>query len=135
MGIVLVDGGGEGVHVHEQVDARVSEGVHAIAVVSARVDVVDTDRVRAEGLHQVRIEGALSAIEKRVVGSQLIGDAFRLCQSAIPLLLGLNLTFDVELSTTALEELGTLDRDWINRLDGRQQASSCRSDGREAHDK
>ena len=57
----------EGVQVEPDVDAGVGEGFHAAIVVGARIDVVDADRVGAEGLHQVGIAGALVVVDERVV--------------------------------------------------------------------
>jgi hypothetical protein len=67
----------EGVQVEPDVDAGVGESLHAAIVVSARIDVVNTDGVGSEGLHQDGIAGALVIVDERVVRQQLVGDALR----------------------------------------------------------
>lgn len=68
--------GGEGVEVNERVDASGSKGAHAARVVGVGINVVDTDRVGAESLHERRIARALVAVDQRVVFRQLVSNAF-----------------------------------------------------------
>ena len=63
----LVDGRIERVQIDEQVYPGITKCLHATTMVSSRIYVVDTDGVRAEGLHELSIECALLGIDKWVV--------------------------------------------------------------------
>lgn len=69
------DVGGESVKVNPSVNASGGEGGHAAVVVGRGIDMVDTDRVRADGLHEGSIALALVGVGKRVAVGKLVGDA------------------------------------------------------------
>ena len=66
----------EGVQIQPDVDARVGEGAHALGVVLLGINVVDADRVGANGLHESGVEAALCGIDERVIGDELVGNAW-----------------------------------------------------------
>lgn len=76
LGRILLDLRVERVQVQPDVDARVGKGAHALGVVLGRVDVVDADRVGADRLHQSSVEAALCCVDERVVGDQLVRNAW-----------------------------------------------------------
>ena len=84
-------------------------------MVGRGVDVVDTDRVCADGLHKVCVEAALGVVDERVVGDQLVGDAL-----------------DEELVAAFGEELGAFGVDGVEGVDG-GQAEEGRGEEGEAH--
>lgn len=67
--------GREVVQVDEEVDASVSEGVHAAFVVSSRVDMIDSNHIGAQILHLLRITLALVGVDEGISGDELVGDA------------------------------------------------------------
>lgn len=69
------DIGGEGIHINHSVDTSISESTHATIMVGISIDMVDTNRVGTQFLHQGSIPGALVGVDQRVIREQLVGDA------------------------------------------------------------
>lgn len=63
----LFDLRGEGIEIDEKIDASIRKGGHASRVVTS-VDMIDTDGVRAEPPHELRISLALSSVDEWIVG-------------------------------------------------------------------
>jgi hypothetical protein len=57
----------ERIQVDKRINAGTVEGGHTAGVVRVRVDMIHTDSVCAQGLHQSRISSALFGIYQRVV--------------------------------------------------------------------
>lgn len=72
----------EGVQIQPDVDTGIGEGLHAVIVVGRGINVVDANGVGANRLHEVRVELALLVVNERVVGNELVSDAFRLLVTA-----------------------------------------------------
>lgn len=68
----------ETVHVHKHIYSSLSECIHTPLVVRRGVDVVHTDRIGAQFLHESGIEFTLCSINERVVFDQLIGNTCEL---------------------------------------------------------
>lgn len=66
--------GRKGIEIDEQVDASICKGRHAALVVAIWIHVVHSDGVGAQLGHAHDIALALGSVDKRIVGSQLIGD-------------------------------------------------------------
>jgi hypothetical protein len=87
-------------------------------MVSSGIDMVYSDGVGAQFLHQGRVEFALGSVDKRVVVSQLVGDAWQFDQS-VQTEKGSTFshTLDEELIAVGSEEFGTHSRDLGNSGD------------------
>jgi hypothetical protein len=70
----FVDLSGERIKVQPDINARVGECLHARVVVALGIDVVDANRVCANRLHEVGVEGALRGRDERVFGDELVRD-------------------------------------------------------------
>ena len=66
----------EGIQVEEEVNARVCKSLHAFSVISVRINVINSDCVCSQVLHLLRIQLALVCIDKGVVWSQLVCNAY-----------------------------------------------------------
>jgi len=73
--IYLVNRRVESFQINKQINSGVLKGGHAPVVVSVRIDVVDTDCVGAQFLHQSGVQFALSGINERVIVGKLVGDS------------------------------------------------------------
>lgn len=69
------DVGVESIKVEPDVDAGVLESLHALVMFGRGIDVVDTDRIGSEGLHEVGIKLALVVVNERVFWEKLVGDS------------------------------------------------------------
>lgn len=67
----------EVVEIYQDVDTRVGKCRHAPVVVGRGVNVVDTDSIGAQCLHCLRVERALFGVLQRVMGDQLICNAWK----------------------------------------------------------
>ena len=65
----------ECVEVDEEVDASVCKSRHAAFVILSRINMVDSDSVRAQILHLFGVELALICIQQWVLFGQLVGNA------------------------------------------------------------
>ena len=72
----LLDLGGESIEVDKQIDPCVREGRHASFVVGRGIHVVHTNGVGAQLGHASDVALALRGVDERIVGSELIGDAY-----------------------------------------------------------
>ena len=62
----------KGIQVNEHVDTAVGKRLHTAVMRSIWVDVVDTNRVCAERLHESRVACALRGIDEWIVGNELV---------------------------------------------------------------
>jgi hypothetical protein len=74
----LVDLRIERVEIQPQVDASVGERLHAVFVIGGWINVVNTDAVCANGLHESSVGGALVIVNEGVVWDELVGDSWGL---------------------------------------------------------
>jgi len=74
MRVILLDLSVKSIHIHKEVDASIGESVHAVAMISSSVNMVDANGVGSQSLHQRRVESALRSVEKGIIGSQLISN-------------------------------------------------------------
>ena len=109
-----VDLGGESVEIDKEIDSSVGKCAHASLVVTARIDVVDTDRIRSQSLHELRIVAALVVVDQRVIGSELVGDTCDRVRNCMSSNTEHEITFDEELLAVTGEELGTFSSDCRN---------------------
>ena len=118
------------VEVQPEVDAGGGKGLHAGRVVTVRVHVVHANAVGANRLHQLGIEGALLAVGERIVGRQLVRNAYSTSVSMQGILRIGHPTFHEVLTTIGVEELGAFNakRRGIGKCLSKQNA--C--DGQEA---
>lgn len=65
----------EGVHINHGIDPSVSKSLHATIVVGRRVDVVDTNGIGTQLLHQARVSLALLSVDQRISRYQLVRNA------------------------------------------------------------
>lgn len=71
----LLNLGGEGIEIDEQIDPCVRESRHAALVVGSGIDVIHTNSICAQLGHANDIALALGGIDERVVGGELISNA------------------------------------------------------------
>jgi hypothetical protein len=74
----LVDLRVERVEIQPDIDAGISKCLHARIVVALGINVVHADRVCANCLHEVGIQGALRRGDERVLGDELVRDAYEI---------------------------------------------------------
>lgn len=67
----------EGVHIDEEVYVVLCEDIHASSVICRRIDMVHSDCVDSQGLHQSCVARALCGIDKRIAFLKLIGNTCR----------------------------------------------------------
>lgn len=60
--------------INKQINTGIRKGRHAPVVVSVRIDMVDTDCVGAQFLHQSGVQLALSGINEGVIVGKLVGN-------------------------------------------------------------
>ena len=75
MWVVRKDVRAESVKVEEQIDASILEGAHTLVMIRCWVDVVDTNGIGSECLHECSIQFALISLGKWVVRSELVRNA------------------------------------------------------------
>jgi hypothetical protein len=63
------------IKIHPGIDTGISKRLHAGIVVGGGVNMVDADRVHANGLHERSVEGALRCGHERISRDKLVGDA------------------------------------------------------------
>jgi hypothetical protein len=73
--IYLINSRVESLQINKQIDSGILKGRHATVVISGGVDVVDSDCVGAQFLHQSGVQFALSSINERVIVGKLVGDS------------------------------------------------------------
>lgn len=71
----------ETVQIHKEIDAVRREDIHATRVVGGFVDVIDSDSVCSQLLHQSSVTATLVDVHKRIIFDQLICDTCRMVQS------------------------------------------------------
>lgn len=126
-GSLLDDGGIEGIQIQPDVDTIIRKRRHAAIMIGVCVDVVHTDRVRANGRHGRRIEGALRCIHEGVARCALVCYSWE--ASALSIETRSLRTFDKELLAIG-EELGAFCSDRSNSID-RCKSEACERKERE----
>ena len=67
-----LDVGLEAIHVHKKVYPCICESLHATGVICGGIDVVDTDGVGTEGLHEGGVCAALLYAHQGVIRDELV---------------------------------------------------------------
>lgn len=131
------DVGVKGIEVDEQVNAGVIKRLHAAAVISIWVDVVDTNAVDAELLHELSVTLTLLSVDKGVVGTQLVGDTWGLLLvlASIPgwEATGSRRTLEEELGAVLVEEFVAEDLYGVESRNGGSHARQGEAKRGEAH--
>lgn len=65
----------ERVQIKKKIDANIGESGHTRIMIACRIDMVDTYSICPKICHQARVEVALGAVNERVVGCELVGNA------------------------------------------------------------
>lgn len=106
----LADRTVERVQVEEEVDAVVRKDFHTAIVICLWVDMVDTNCIGAQCLHECSVKRALLCVDERIIGNKLICHPYRPRSVALALArTRTEVTFDKELVAIAVEELAAGD--------------------------
>jgi hypothetical protein len=81
----LVDLRIKGIEIQPDINARVGKRLHTRIVIALGIDVVDANRVGANRLHELGVEGALRRSDERVIGDKLIRDAYQIIRIILSL--------------------------------------------------
>jgi hypothetical protein len=72
-----IDGGIESVQVEPDVNASIGKSLHAGVMLGFWINVVNTDRVGTQSLHEVGITCALVVVDEWIVWQELVGNTLR----------------------------------------------------------